>query len=382
MLDIDFKLVYILKKNTIMKKVKYLIGLLVMTAFTACHSYNEPTDLGYLEENDPTVWKKTHTISEFLNQYMTEFGDVVKYPPRLRTYVNYVTTGVNKGLFSVDLVSGDSVILIGRIVSSDVAGNVYKTLYIQDVEHPDQGIKVSVDAGSLSGMYPIGQKIAINCAGLAVGKYAKMAQIGVPYYNDAKEGLDKKEKAGWEVGRIPLAIFQDHIQIIGKPDPSKVVANPMTIPEICEVTAKAGSNRVSSDFREIAKLTSRLIKIENVRFTQQSFNYGDAVMLMAGDRIFAPSTDGVGYPQNRIFVSGSDTLTVGTSEYSKFANALLPDSLTTVTLTGIISFYDDNAGQSRYSDNNIVSSGAWSIVLRSLDDIEGWHGDEVFYPKY
>src|SRR5574344_251963 len=186
-----------IKTENTMKNISYfIIGTLAFTFFgmTACHKY-EAVDVEQMYVSEDVAWTKTHTVAEFLNTYMTEFGtpsgDTLKYPPRARSYKGAVKTGANLGLFSVDdIPDSQAVVIIGRIVSQDVAGNIYKTMYIQDCEHPEQGLKLSVDAGSLSGMYSIGQKIAINCAGLAVGKYAKMPQIGVPYYNNGKEGMD------------------------------------------------------------------------------------------------------------------------------------------------------------------------------------------------
>lgn len=53
-----------------------------------------------------------------------------------------------------------------------------------------------------------------------------MPQIGVPYYNNAKDGMDNAGKIGWEVGRIPPQVFKEHVQLIGIPDKSKIVVKP------------------------------------------------------------------------------------------------------------------------------------------------------------
>lgn len=369
-----------------MKNISYfIIGTLAFIFFgmTACHKY-EAVDVEQMYVSEDAAWTKTHTVAEFLNTYMTEFGtpspsgDTLKYPPRARSYKGAVKTGANLGLFSVDdIPDSQAVVIIGRIVSSDVSGNVYKTMYIQDCEHPEQGLKLSVDAGSLSGMYSIGQKIAINCAGLAVGKYAKMPQIGVPYFNNAKEGHDFPEKEGWEIGRIPLPIFKAHVQLVGAPDPSKIVANTMTIEEIKATT---------DNFRDVSYLASRFVELEGVSnslyFTQEGVESGSPVALEEVDCIFAPTTNGIGYPQSRIVKNSSGTwMSVGTSEYAKFADAKLPPVEYKGKLYGFISYYHDNG---KYAPSN-----QWTIVLRSLDDVvlqnsEGkvWRADEAYYPKY
>lgn len=418
-----------------MKYTKYILGLAMAAMLVACHKYDEPKGHYYLDENSPEVWAKTHSIQEFLAECLTEFGTEtedgkLKYVPRPGSYtddkVSDDTKTNNFGLFSVDDITKD-IVIVGRVVSSDVGGNIYKTVYIQDCDHPEQGLKIGVDAGSISGFLPRGQKIAIRVKGLCVGKYAKTPQLGMPYYNDSKEGLDKVYKIGWEVGRIPLSIFKEHIQLIGIPDASQIKPTPMTISEIAGTVAVAGSERTSSDFLEIAKLTSRLVTIEGIHFTQCAYEYGEVKNLYERNKaddpeamyavsnkyslLFAPTTYSgadqgkLGYPQNRIFVCGSDTLAIGTSEYAKFAHAILPncdiedcfvnDTLGVTpetyvgTITGFISFYDDRVGQSRYADNKLIEKGAWTITINSLDDIKltnaqgkAWKAPSVFYPAY
>lgn len=387
-----------IKTENAMKNISYfIIGTLAFIFFgmTACHKY-EAVDVEQMYVAEDAAWTKTHTVAEFLNTYMTEFGtpspsgDTLKYPPRARSYEGAVKTGKNLGLFSVDDIPDSvPVVIIGRIVSQDVAGNIYKTMYIQDCEHPEQGLKLSVDAGSLSGMYSIGQKIAINCAGLAVGKYAKMPQIGVPYYNNGKEGMDNPEKVGWEIGRIPMAIFQEHVQLIGKPDKSKIVVKDMTIADI---------KATADNYQSIALLTSRLVRINNVKFIPYTWDQKGKLSALSGSfscgtdkdaNTFAPTTEGKGFPQSRCFMLNgttdtiANTLAIGTSEYAKFACAHLPEEEYIGSVTGMVSYYHDNG---RYA---VVNDKVWSIVINGLDALElknsaheKWAADPVYYPAY
>jgi hypothetical protein len=154
------------------------------------------------------------------------------------------------------------------------------------------------------------------------------------------------------------------------------VANKMTIEEV---------KAVSDGYRDISTLASRFVELETgntLYFSQQGFDFGKLVDLEETERIFAPSTDGVGYPQSRVVKNASGTwMSVGTSEYAKFADAALPAIEYKGKLYGFISYYHDNG---KYDPSN-----QWTIVLRSLDDVvlqnsEGkvWRADEAYYPKY
>lgn len=374
-----------------MKTLKYILSsAVVAVALTACHTYGEPEDKGYVEEGSEAEWKATMTIGDFLSDptLFSEFGDVTKYPPRARSYQGANKSKENLGLFSVQDITAD-VIIVGRIVSTDVPGNVYKNLYIQDCANPDYGIKIAVDAGSLGGMYPIGQKIALKLNGLAIGKYARMPQIGVPYYNNGKEGLDDAGKVGWEIGRIPPQVFKEHVQLIGQPDKSKIVVKTMTMADI---------KATADNYKDIALLSSRLVKIEKVRFVPYTWDtYGELSELSGtydcsdnGANTFAPTTNGIGYPQSRCFTIDRDTATaanslaIGTSEFAKFACAPLPRGEYIGSVTGFVSYYYDNG---KYTP---VNNKVWSLTINGLESLEltdtvsgiAWRADEIYYPKY
>lgn len=374
-----------------MKTLKYILSsAVVAVALTACHTYGEPKDKGYVEEGSADEWKATMTIGEFLSDptLFSEFGDVTKYPPRARSYKGANKSNENLGLFSVQDITAD-VTIVGRIVSTDVPGNIYKNLYIQDCANPDYGIKIAVDAGSLGGMYPIGQKIALKLKGLAIGKYARMPQIGVPYYNNAKDGMDNSEKAGWEIGRIPPQVFKEHVQLIGQPDKSKIVVKTMTIADI---------KATADNYKDIALLSSRVVAIKEVRFVPYTWDTYGALSKLSGTyncatdgnaNTFAPTTNGIGYPQSRCFTTDVDTviaantLALGTSEFAKFACAPLPGDEYVGTVTGFVSYYYDNG---KYDP---VNDKVWSLTINGLESLAladsanvAWHADDVYYPKY
>ena len=105
-----------------MKMIKYILNfVLIAIIATACHNYDEPNTHDYVSESE--AWKATHTIHEFLEEFLTKEGTKIngelKYPPRARSHKSNDATKENLGLFSVDDIPADSivgdVIIVGRI---------------------------------------------------------------------------------------------------------------------------------------------------------------------------------------------------------------------------------------------------------------------------
>ena len=73
----------------------------------------------------------------------------------------------------------DNAYIEGYVSSTDISGNIYKYIYIQDaLENPTQGLVVSVDAVSTYADYPQGAKVYIKLKGLALGTYGGAKQLG------------------------------------------------------------------------------------------------------------------------------------------------------------------------------------------------------------
>ena len=373
----------------------------------ACHQY-EPVTEGYVKEAD--AWKATYTIDSLVQTYLSVNGDIT--PVRENDLSKDGLS--NTGVFSLDTLpalnadGSNAIIIRGRIVSEDVAGNIYKTLVIQDELHPEQGLKLSVDAGSLSGIYPIGQLVAIRCNGLVLGKYAAQVQLGVAYFNTDKEPDWQPgatgAKVGWEPGRIPLPIFKKAVQLIEAPDKSKLVAEDI---QVSTITGWVAPYYTPSEagYKSIAQLASRFVRLKNVYFTQRSGgptgedDYAYTVKPIcelaaptdsseAGlaqwrqkASIFAPeSYKSQGYPQSRdIATVGEPTkwMSISTSEYAKFAEATIPSPIYDAPtsganvvgqfqgdIVGIVGVYCDKGKNVGYMNES------FSITIRSLKDLE------------
>src|SRR5674476_270367 len=75
----------------------------------------------------------------------------------------------SSGLFVVDSIgSPNKIIINGIVTSSDNEGNVYKYIVVQEEGGNGGAMKISIDAGSLSGIYPLGQRVSVRCNGLYI----------------------------------------------------------------------------------------------------------------------------------------------------------------------------------------------------------------------
>ena len=276
----------------------------------------------WLDENNPEGWK-IYTLNEFLDVFMTEEGNFLSdtCPYRTRS-----TNGNGIYLFSVDTLptNGRGIYIRGRITTDDYGGNFYKSLVIQQiVEGKQQALRISVDAGSISGMYPRGQEILIRCNGLAIGRYANQIQLCVPSHNNNVWAQNADRKVGWAPGRIPFARFKAATTRIDKPNASKLVYETRTVSDIT----------ASLDPKAARKEDGKLVRIGNIYYTGHCQNdsrktayctWGNPSLDKTAN-VFAPTTKNVGHPQSRFITDGSgDTISVSMSEYAKEARFYLP----------------------------------------------------------
>ncbi|WP_417290543.1 DUF5689 domain-containing protein [Corallibacter sp.] len=118
------------------KILSLALGLVAMFCITACvqdDDYSVPTVI--LQEPNIT---ETNTIAQVKAMYT---GSLVNFS---------------------EVSNGGKVIISGYVVSSDEAGNFYKTLIIQDApENPSAAIQIDIDATSLFAQYKPGQKVYV-----------------------------------------------------------------------------------------------------------------------------------------------------------------------------------------------------------------------------
>ena len=318
------------------------MAVAALIGMTACET-DEP------QPNTNTEVPTSISVADLIANYTTASG--VYQPVRQRANGDY-----GSNLFTIDTIpsGGPDIILVGRVVSDDMAGNLYKTLVIQDINDPKRGMKISVDGSSISGLYPYGTLIGIRLNGLCIGKYANQYEIGVASYNNNTLAMNANGKVGWVIGRIPLNRFTKATTIYGQAEPDKVVINDITIPEI-----------LNGNIDEVA---GRFVRIKNVHFTNQYFDTnGNPTNCSDGDPrtdensgVFAPTTNFIGFSQSRAFADELGNMCcTSVSEYAKFAYYRLPDAEYVGDIVGIVGFYFDNP---RYASDN----SDWSISIRGI----------------
>ena len=314
------------------------------------------------------------TLEQFKDSFMTEKGNYLSDTTLYRTRA---TKDGKNYLFSIDTipVSDKPIYIRGRVTTDDYAGNFYKAMCIQQiVDSEQQALRLSIDAGSVGGLYQIGQEILIRVDGLAIGRYANQPQLCLPSYNNNIYANNAEQKIGWAPGRIPIAIFRARTTCINKPDVSKLVYDEYEIKEFTKVL----------NIQETRKWDAKLVRIKNVHYTGEYYESNGTVSKCStgnpeddgNANVFAPTTNNIGYPQGRVIADSKGNKTViSSSEYAKFAYFYLPGAdkngiancpKYVGDVVGILGYYSDNARYDPASDD-------WAISIRSLDDLQLYH---------
>jgi hypothetical protein len=321
------------------------------------------------------------TLQEFKDTYMTEKGNFLSDTTLYRTRA---TKNGKDYLFSIDTIPASTtpIYIRGRVTTDDFAGNFYKAMCIQQiVEGEQQALRLSVDAGSIGGLYQIGQEILIRVDGLAIGRYANQPQLCLPSYNNNIYANNAEQKIGWAPGRIPMAVFNARTKCIGKPDVSKLVYEELKIKDFTSVL----------NLQETRKWDAKLVRIKDVHYTGQYFTTSGTGKCTTGDpetdqnaNVFAPTTNNIGFPQTRVIEDANGNKTgISSSEYAKFAYFYLPGADKNGVancpdyvgdVVGILGFYNDNAKYDPAYDD-------WSISIRSLDDLQLYDENGNLWPR-
>ncbi len=204
-------------------------------------------------------------------------------------------------------------VIHGRVVSSDEASNVFKSLVIQD---ETAALAFSINSYNLYLNYRVGQEIVMDVTGMEIGKYSGLMQMG------SKSWYDRGNT--WQISFMAPEYFSSHAELNGVPDAVKV--DTIQVPSF---------SYIGTSPEEQQKWQSQLVCLQNVSFQE------------GGQAVFS-SYHSSG--ENRVITDANgNTMNVRTSGYSTFWNTTLPEG--NVDLTGILSFFN-NAWQFILIDGN------------------------------
>lgn len=174
----------------------------------------------------------------------------------------------------------------GQVISSDVTGNVYRELYIQD---ETGGIDLKLGKSSLYSEFTLGQWVYVWCDGLTLGAYNGMPQLGL--------AADETSTNEYETSYIDSqAIINMHV-FRGVQD------TPLAPAVVSEADIKAA---ITAGFT--GELWGKLVTIKDMSYGNQIF------------ALFYPNSNlphKSGNPENRVFLSDNGTWGITTWSCSK-----------------------------------------------------------------
>lgn len=255
---------------------KYLSFLLLGTlSLTACQddfddpAINNPQSTWLADSSKYELW----TISDVKEQFWSDD-------------TNYYWQDENGQPYLPTTAEGKHILIKGRVISSDAAGNVYKKLVIQD---ETAAVTFSINANSMNNKFRRGQEIVVDITGMTIGKYAGLQQFGAP---------DDSEIYGHQTTFMAYEFFLEHVQMNGLPN----------LAEIDTITVRDFSE-LSGGPEVIRKWQSQLVRFNNCSFV----NGGLATF--AEDKVTVSQT---------LNVQGG-SIDVRTSGYSNFYADVLPE---------------------------------------------------------
>ena len=176
----------------------------------------------------------------------------------------------------------------GKVISSDVTGNIYREIYIQD---ETGGIDLKLGKSSLYSEYSLGQTLYVWCDDLTLGAYNDMPQLGL--------GADETNSNEYDTSYIDLQTIIDQHVFKGE-------TGPKVEPEVVdEAKIKAA---ISAGFT--GELWGKLVTIQGLQYGNQIF-----ALVYPNPNLPHKSAN----PENRVFLSeatwGVKTWSLSKSNY-------------------------------------------------------------------
>jgi len=213
--------------------------------------------------------------------------------------------------------NSNDVYFIGYVTSSDLEGNFYKELFIQDkIENPTYAVKLDVDLRGMYAKYPIGSKLYIKLNGLSLYESHGELTIG--------------ENLGESVGTIRENVSKTHI--FRSCTKENIVAKEVTM---------------STEIND--SLLGEFIIIKNAQFEWPLFNGNNEGFP------FANPNDNYDSHRNIVLCTDNTILKLETSSFAKYSD--LPMPYYKFNISGILSrdYRDDFYVLKLNTPNDIIN---------------------------
>ena len=256
-----------------MKKIVLLLSV-ALVALSSCKSLKE--------EWDPVFTFGSNIPPAFVPYTESDLTALNKNRPVQFTDISDLKAMYKSGGIEIE----DNVWIKGQVISSDVTGNIYRELYIQDATG---GIDLKLGKSSLYSEYQLGQWIYVHCQGLTLGAYNGMPQLGLE--------PDSTPTNEYETSYIDVQTIID--QHVFKGNYASAV-KPVTVDEA------AINDAISKGFT--GELWGKLVTVPGLKYGKEVF-----ALLYPNSNLPHKS----GNPENRVFLSDKGTWGITTWAMSK-----------------------------------------------------------------
>lgn len=238
---------------------KTVLAIFALAALVSCRSL--------IEEWQP-VFGTPGTYKEY-----TQYTDDNLPPGAPATIAGFKTIKELKAMYKgTPLSVSGNVWVKGTVISSDVTGNVYREIYIQD---ETGGIDLKLGKSSMYSDYALGQTLYVHCDDLTLGAYNGMPQLGL--------AADETSSNEYETSYIDLQYIIDSHVFRGK-------TGDRLSPEVVDESKVKAA--LSAGFT--GELWGKYVKMEGLK-------YGDEVFALVYPNPNLPHKSA--NPENRVFLS-------------------------------------------------------------------------------
>lgn len=223
---------------------------------------------------------------------------------------------------------GTHIVVKGRVVSSDFAGNCFKYIVLQD---ETGALNFSINSYNLYLQYRRGQEVLVDLTGLYAGKYRGLFQIGFPSYNSSLIDPTDPYNQPYETSFMAPEFFRRNAELNGWPERADI--DTVLVDRFSDIGVTPA---------ELRKWQSQLVRFNNVEFVQGTLGTL-STWHSSGETQTIKDADG-------------NTLDLRTSGYANFWNMRVPEERCDVV--ALMGYYV-----------NLAGTGGWQLTLLDANSI-------------